>query len=68
MASNVATLKHKNFIACTDEELEAVRRIMARLRLTPPRRKTRRSKGGASAGASPTCAARSARPCVRRAS
>jgi uncharacterized protein with von Willebrand factor type A (vWA) domain len=48
MASNVATLKHKNFIACTPEELEAVRRIMARLRLTPPKRRTRRTRGASS--------------------
>ena len=43
MASDVAALKHKSFAACTPEELAALRRIMARIRLTPPRRRTRRS-------------------------
>ena len=43
MASDVDTLKHKSFAACTPEELAALRRIMARIRLTPPRRRTRRS-------------------------
>ena len=56
MASDVAALKHKAFAACTPEELAAVRRIMARIRLTPPRRRTRR-----------TAAARSGRtPDLRR--
>ena len=44
MASHMETLKHKHFRACTPEELEAVRRIMARIRLTPPRRRTRRMR------------------------
>jgi len=43
MASDVDALKHKSFAACTPEELAALRRIMARIRLTPPRRRTRRS-------------------------
>ena len=43
MASDVEALKHKSFAACTPEELAALRRIMARIRLTPPRRRTRRS-------------------------
>jgi uncharacterized protein len=43
MASDVEALKHKSFGACTPEELAALRRIMARIRLTPPRRRTRRS-------------------------
>ncbi len=43
MASDVAALKHKAFAACTPDELAAVRRIMARIRLTPPRRRTRRT-------------------------
>lgn len=42
MASDAQALRHKSFAACTPEELAAVRRIMARLRLTPPRRRTRR--------------------------
>jgi uncharacterized protein with von Willebrand factor type A (vWA) domain len=44
MASDVAALKHKSFAACTPEELAALRRIMTRIRLTPPRRRTRRSR------------------------
>jgi uncharacterized protein with von Willebrand factor type A (vWA) domain len=44
MASNVETLKHKSFAGCTDAEREALRRIMARMRLTPPRRRTRRTR------------------------
>ncbi len=43
MASDVESLKRKAFAACTPEELAALRRIMARIRLTPPRRRTRRS-------------------------
>jgi uncharacterized protein len=48
MASNAAALKYKSFAACTPEELAALRRIMARLRLTPPRRRTRRTVGARS--------------------
>jgi uncharacterized protein len=43
MASDVEALKHKSFAACTPEELAALHRIMARIKLTPPRRRTRRS-------------------------
>jgi uncharacterized protein with von Willebrand factor type A (vWA) domain len=43
MASDVEALKHKSFPACTPDELAALRRIMARIALTPPRRRTRRS-------------------------
>jgi uncharacterized protein len=43
MASDVDALKHKSFAACTREELAALRRIMTRIKLTPPRRRTRRS-------------------------
>ena len=43
MASDVDALKHKSFAACTPAELAALRRIMARIRLTPPRRRTRRT-------------------------
>jgi len=43
MASDVAALKHKAFAACTAEELAALRRIMARIRLAPPKRRTRRT-------------------------
>jgi hypothetical protein len=43
MASDADTLKHKAFTACTPEELAAVRRIMKRIKLTPPKRRTRRT-------------------------
>lgn len=43
MASDAEALRHKSFAACTPEELAAVRRIMAKIRLTPPRRRTRRT-------------------------
>jgi uncharacterized protein len=43
MASDAETLKHKSFAACTPDELVALRRIMARIRLTPPKRRTRRT-------------------------
>jgi uncharacterized protein len=52
MASDVDALKHRSFAACTAAELAALRRIMARIRLTPPRRRTRRTRP-ASAGRSP---------------
>ena len=52
MASDAETLRHKSFPACTPEELAALRRIMARIRLTPPRRRTRRTTTAA-AGRSP---------------
>jgi uncharacterized protein len=56
MASDSEALRHKSFPSCTPEELAALRRIMARLRLTPPKRRTRR-----------TAAARSGRrPDLRR--
>ena len=43
MASDAETLRHKSFTSCTPGELAALRRIMARIRLTPPRRRTRRT-------------------------
>jgi hypothetical protein len=43
MASTVDSLRHKRFDECTPEELEMLRRLMARFRLLPPRRKTRRT-------------------------
>jgi uncharacterized protein len=52
MASDAEALRHKSFGVCTPEELAAVRRIMARIRLTPPRRRTRRTVP-ASSGRSP---------------
>jgi uncharacterized protein with von Willebrand factor type A (vWA) domain len=48
MASDAEALRHKSFSACTPEELAAVRRIMARIRLTPPKRRTRRSRKASS--------------------
>jgi len=47
MASDVDVLKHRSFAACTPAELAALRRIMARIKLTPPRRRTRRSRAAA---------------------
>ena len=52
MASDVEALKHKSFAACTPDELAALRRIMARIRVTPPRRRTRRT-AAARAGTRP---------------
>jgi uncharacterized protein len=43
VASDAEVLKAKSFAACTPEELAALRRIMARIRLQPPRRRTRRT-------------------------
>ncbi|MGQ0574183.1 MAG: vWA domain-containing protein [Pseudonocardia sp.] len=44
VGSNVDVLRRKSFASCTPEELAAVRRLMARLRLVPPRRRTRRAR------------------------
>jgi hypothetical protein len=44
MASDAETLRRKSFAACTPEELAALRRIMTRIRLTPPKRRTRRTR------------------------
>ncbi len=52
MASDAEALRHKSFTACTPGELAAVRRIMRRIRLAPPRRRTRRT-AAAPAGRSP---------------
>ena len=41
-ASDAAALKRKSFAACTPEELAALRRIKRRIRLMPPRRRSRR--------------------------
>ena len=48
MASDVDLWRNKSFAACTPEELAAIRRIMARIRLMPPRRTTRRTVGSRS--------------------
>ena len=56
MASDTEALRRRSFASCTPGELAALRRIMARIALTPPRRRTRR-----------TAAARSGRcPDLRR--
>jgi uncharacterized protein with von Willebrand factor type A (vWA) domain len=52
MASTVDVMRHRSFAGCTDEELAMLRRIMARLRLTPPRRRSRRTRP-ASSGRAP---------------
>jgi hypothetical protein len=48
MASTVDVMRHRSFAGCTDEELALLRRIMARIRLTPPRRRTRRTRAASS--------------------
>jgi uncharacterized protein len=53
MASDVEALKSKSFAVCTPDELAALRRIMARIRLTPPRRRTRRTAPARSSGSRP---------------
>jgi uncharacterized protein with von Willebrand factor type A (vWA) domain len=52
MASTVDILRDKAFAACTPEELASLRRIMATMRLSPPRRRTRRLRS-APAGRTP---------------
>jgi uncharacterized protein len=47
MASDADIYRNKSFAACTAEELAAVRRIMKRIRLNPPRRHTRRTETAA---------------------
>jgi uncharacterized protein with von Willebrand factor type A (vWA) domain len=44
MASDIELWRHKAFAACTEEELAALRRIMNRMRLIPPRRRSRRTR------------------------
>jgi uncharacterized protein len=53
MASGVDALKHRSFTACTPDELAALRRIMTRMRLTPPRRRTRRTRPATGSGTEP---------------
>lgn len=48
MASDAEALRRKSFAACTPEELAALRRIMTRIRLTPPKRRTRRTRAARS--------------------
>jgi hypothetical protein len=46
MASDVEALKQRSFAACTPAEAAMLRKIMKRIRLTPPRRRTRRTRSG----------------------
>jgi len=43
VASDAQVLRNKAFPACTADELAALRRIITRMRLAPPRRRTRRT-------------------------
>jgi uncharacterized protein with von Willebrand factor type A (vWA) domain len=43
VGSDIAILKGKAFAACTPDELAALRRIMTTIKLTPPKRRTRRT-------------------------
>jgi uncharacterized protein with von Willebrand factor type A (vWA) domain len=55
-ASDIDIWRNKSFPACTEEELAALRRIISRMKLIPPRRRTRRTRPSRS----------SARPDLRR--
>ncbi len=44
MASDIEIWRNKAFAECTPDELAALRRIMARTRLVPPRRRSRRTQ------------------------
>jgi uncharacterized protein with von Willebrand factor type A (vWA) domain len=46
VASGARTVRRKDFGACTPEELAALRRILRTMRLTPPRRRSRRTAPG----------------------
>jgi uncharacterized protein len=48
MPSDAEILKRKSFAACTPDELAALRRIMTRIRFTPPKRRTRRTRAARS--------------------
>ncbi len=50
MASDVEALKQRSFAACTPAEAAMLRKIMKRIRLTPPRRRTRRTRSGPDGG------------------
>lgn len=43
LASTSEVYRHKAFADCSDEELRQVRRLMARMRVTPPKRRTHRT-------------------------
>ncbi len=50
IASDIEIWRNKAFSACTDEELAALRRIMAQVRVIPPRRRSRRTNRARSSG------------------
>ncbi|HEY7703366.1 MAG TPA: VWA domain-containing protein [Acidimicrobiia bacterium] len=50
MASDIEIWRNKAFSACTEEELAALRRIMNRIKLIPPRRRSRRTNRSPSGG------------------
>ncbi len=52
MASDIEIWRNKSFSACTPDELVALRQIVARIRVIPPRRRTRRTRP-TSSGARP---------------
>lgn len=43
MASGAQVWRNKAFASCTDQELATIRRIVSDIKLTPPRRRTRRT-------------------------
>ncbi|MBM3686771.1 MAG: VWA domain-containing protein [Actinobacteria bacterium] len=43
VASTSEVYRHKAFSDCTDDELRQLRRLMSRMRITPPRRRTHRT-------------------------
>ena len=53
MASDIEIWRNKAFAACTPEELAALRRIMARIRVIPPRRRSPSHPADLRAGARP---------------
>ncbi len=50
MASDIEIWRNKAFASCTEEELAALRRIMTRIRVVPPRRRSRRTQPVGSGG------------------
>lgn len=48
MASDIEIWRNKSFASCTEEELAALRRIMNRMRLMPPQRRSRRMRSSSS--------------------
>jgi uncharacterized protein with von Willebrand factor type A (vWA) domain len=50
MASDIEIWRNKAFSACTEEELAALRRIMNRVKVIPPRRRSRRTNPSRAGG------------------